>query len=506
MATSFLLLILIALSPFSAFASVSWSIDCGASDSYIDDNLIVWQGDDTLVSAGQSRTVKTTDSLHVTSTLRVFTSGKKNCYVLEGEKGAKLLVRASFFYGNYDGKSSPPSFGLQIDGNDWVKVVTDMETETYIYYELIYVSKGDSISMCLVQTDSSQYPFISALEVRTLESPMYRNFDANQALSLVGRHAFGAVKSIRDKYDRIWGPATLTGTEFTSVESSALSIDTTTVSEDPPEEAVQNAMTTSSSSAESMKWALTGLDSTLSPIYLNLYFSEVSQLDTTDKRSFSIYLGDKLVDKSSTGLSPSYGSVGEVTIYNAMASKNTTIMLTSTSDSTLPPIINALELFQVINYTAYSTATTSNSPGTSSGGGSGSTPSPTSSDTETPTSTDDEAAPSSGKKKSNLPVILGAGIPGVLLLVAFVVVLVAMQQKRQRAAMAAATQAGGGNGQGAAYNNNYNGKMMMGATVGQETINEFKVNVNEDQPTNQEDPNNQLQYGSPAPLLNETRQ
>lgn len=128
-------------------------------------------------------------------TLRVFTSGKKNCYVLGGQKGAKLLVRASFFYGNYDGKSSPPSFDLQIDGNDWVTVVTDMEN--YIYYEVTYTSKGGSIGVCLVQTNSNQYPFISALEVRTLDSKMYKYFDADQGLSLAGRHAFGAEKTIR---------------------------------------------------------------------------------------------------------------------------------------------------------------------------------------------------------------------------------------------------------------------------------------------------------------------
>lgn len=209
---------------------------------------------------------------------------------------------------------------------------------------------------------------------------------------------------------------------------TAILIDTTTVDENPPQAAVQNAFTTSSSSAQSMKWALTDLDSTPSLAYLNLYFSEVSQLDTTDKRSFTVHLDDKLMDSTKGGMSPPYGSVGEVYIYNIMASNSTTITLLSTSDSTLPPIINAIEVFHVINYTEYSIAT--GSPGTSSPSGGGSTPSST--DTGTSTS-------SSGKKKSSLPVILGVGIPGLLLLVAFVFVSVTMQQKRQRAAMAAAT-------------------------------------------------------------------
>lgn len=175
--------------------TVTWSIDCGASDSYTDGSSITWQGDDTLISSGESRSVTATNTYHVTSTLRVFTSGSKNCYVLKGEKGAKLLLRAIFFYGNYDGKSSPPSFGLQIDGVDWVKVATFSDME--VYYELIYVTKGDSISLCLVQTNPDHYPFISAIQVRTLASKMYPHVDADQALSLIQRLTFGAEKTIR---------------------------------------------------------------------------------------------------------------------------------------------------------------------------------------------------------------------------------------------------------------------------------------------------------------------
>lgn len=177
--------------------AVTWNIDCGASDSYYDDNLVWWEVDDTLISAGQSQTVQNADNGHVVDTLRVFTSGKKNCYVLEGEKGAKLLVLASFFYGNYDRKSSPPTFNIQIDGNNWVTVKTDMDMESYTYYEVIYIGKGDSISLCLVQTKPNQYPFISAIEVRTLHSEMYKYFNADQALNLAGgRRAFGADDSI----------------------------------------------------------------------------------------------------------------------------------------------------------------------------------------------------------------------------------------------------------------------------------------------------------------------
>ncbi|KAK4783794.1 hypothetical protein SAY86_018162 [Trapa natans] len=491
-----LLLLLIALTPLSAFAEVSWNIDCGASSSYVDGNFIAWQGDDALISAGQSRTVITTD--HVMSTLRVFTSGKKNCYVLQGQKGAKLFVRARFMYGNYDGKSSPPSFDIQIDGNDWATVVTNMDTTNYVYYELTYTSKGNSISLCLVQTNSNQYPFISALEVRTLGSNMYQYFSANQALNLAGRHAFGASTTIVDSYDRLWGPTILTGSQYTTVTGDALLIDTTKVVENPPQGALQNAATTSSSTAKSMKWALTGLDTVATPTYLNLYFSEVTQLDpTTDKRNFTVYVDDQLMDSTTGGISPPYESVEALYIYGIVASSNSTITLQSTNDSTLPPIINAIEVFQVINYTGYSVA--------SSPSGGGNTPSPTS-DGSTPGSTDTGSPDSSSSKKSSkLPVILGVGIPGFLLLGAFVFVMVSLHQKRQRAGMQGAA-IGGGNGQGAAQNNNSTEQMIMnmGAKFGQGLVNEFRLNV-EDEATGHGDPNNQNSYASPDPLLNQTR-
>lgn len=102
------------------------ALAAGASDYYIDSNLITWQGDRPLISTRQSHTVQTIDTPHVMSTLSVFTSGKKNCHVLKGEMGAKLTVRASFSYGNYN-------------GNDWPAVGTDMDMD-YIYYEVKSIS------------------------------------------------------------------------------------------------------------------------------------------------------------------------------------------------------------------------------------------------------------------------------------------------------------------------------------------------------------------------------
>lgn len=173
---------------------MSWNIDCGSSGSYTDGNKIEWTGDDALIKAGKSRSVPAGNSLsdHVLDTLRAFTSGSRNCYFLKAEKGAKVLLRANFFYGDYDGKSSPPMFNMEIDGNEWITMQTTMDHQFYDYTEVIYITKGDSISVCFIRTHHDQYPFVSSLQIQSLPSNMYQHLDADHALFYRGRFAFGS--------------------------------------------------------------------------------------------------------------------------------------------------------------------------------------------------------------------------------------------------------------------------------------------------------------------------
>ncbi|PNT06431.2 hypothetical protein POPTR_013G030100v4 [Populus trichocarpa] len=289
--TSCHVLLFLALFVFSANADVS--IDCGASESYTDENSITWRGDDDIFQSSFSEVVQSSNTVsHVMSTLRVFTSRKKNCYFISVDKGP-LLVRASFYYGNYDRKLSPPSFDLLIDGNHWTKVITSLDK--LLYYEVVYVVESDATTICLAQTQPNQFPFISALEVRSLDPKMYSYVDPKYALFVRSRFAYGASATVRypdDVYDRIWVPES--GDKKTA-------------------------------------------------IYMNLYFSEVTDLDTTQKRSFRIYIDN---NPKSEPIIPPYGKVTEMLI-NYTASSNTSFSLVSTLDSTLPPLINAMEVFSV---------------------------------------------------------------------------------------------------------------------------------------------------------------
>ncbi|BFG34248.1 hypothetical protein CerSpe_205220 [Prunus speciosa] len=336
-----LLLLLIALALLSVSANLV-SIDCGSSDSYTDENSIKWVGDDDFVQNGKSQVVQTTNGVsHVMGTLRVFSTRKKNCYSIKAEKGSQFLVRASFYYGNYDKKSAPPSFDLQLDGNYWDTIQTS--ADGVVYDEVIYITKGDSIELCLAQTQPNQLPFISAIEIRGLASEMYNHVDSEYAMLLTRRVAYGATEAIRypsDDFDRIWD-AVEVGNGLVKVTTDAQTIDTS-VPDQPPVAAFQYGITTSKTSEAIL--LVTDLPPVEVPIYIIMYFSEVTVLDSTQTRSFEIYIDGK---SHFDPIVPVYGSVVEMSITNISASSNTSFSLVATSDSTLPPLINAMEVYYV---------------------------------------------------------------------------------------------------------------------------------------------------------------
>ncbi|KAK8581517.1 hypothetical protein V6N13_144539 [Hibiscus sabdariffa] len=339
---TFLVFLVVAASAFSTLKA-DVNIDCGTSEVYsADDYSIGWVGDDTYIQHGESVQLKSNTSLYQPlANLRVFTDRKKSCYNIDSSKGSKVLVRAYFYYGNYDGKSSPPSFDLHFDGNHWDTVETSIDQS--VFYEVIYVTKTDTISVCVAQTAPNMFPFISAIEVRDLDSKMYAELDSNRALMLRRRVAYGTkaiVRSIDDIYDRIWVP-TVSVDGLTVLTSDEILVDVG-LDDSPPSAVFLNAFSTASTST-SMRLG-TDLPTTKVPIYMNMYFSEVSVLDSTETRSIELQIDGT---PSSKPFIPVYGKAGEMTLTNVTASSSTNFTLAAASGSTLPPLINALEVFAV---------------------------------------------------------------------------------------------------------------------------------------------------------------
>ncbi|KAF6139961.1 hypothetical protein GIB67_009094 [Kingdonia uniflora] len=324
------------------------SIDCGASSSYTDGNSIKWDKDDPYIKSGENRNVETLgynksndfgQISRVLDTVRVFPKNKKNCYSIKVAEGDRVLVRATFAYGNYDSKSSPPNFDLSINGNYWGNVVSNAD---WFYYEAIYTVKGDTVSVCLAQTDPNQFPFISGLEVRSLDKSMYKDVGPDYPLFASTRISYGLNEPVRfpdDTYDRIWSTAILAeGVNKVQSDTSSVDID---IEDNPPKSVLQSGIET----ADLLTNLILGnnLPKEKNPIYINTYFSEVSMKNSLLKRSFVMYIDDK--PTTTKPIIPPYKSVLEMTTTDITASSSTVITMKSTTDSTLPPLINAMEIF-----------------------------------------------------------------------------------------------------------------------------------------------------------------
>ncbi|KAK0604207.1 hypothetical protein LWI29_013149 [Acer saccharum] len=118
-----------------------------------------------------------------------------------------------------------------------------------------------------------------------------------------------------DNYDRIWFPAINSGI-FTETTSSAIIANT--LDNDPPTEVLRNALITQNTSTAIVLRANLPLMEV--PILMNMYFSEVDVLDSTEERSFEFYINDVIV---SDPIIPPYGKVIQRYLKNFSASSNT---------------------------------------------------------------------------------------------------------------------------------------------------------------------------------------
>lgn len=156
------------------------SIDCGAENTTYTDTKtgIKYISDTTFVDTGISKSVALAyqlESLHQPLwNLRSFPEGKRNCYnvKLPRAKNNKYLIRARFMYGNCDARNVTPQFDLHLQANFWVSVKLE-NADSIISEEIIHVPSSDYLQACLVNTGLGT-PFISALEIRSLNNTIYK--------------------------------------------------------------------------------------------------------------------------------------------------------------------------------------------------------------------------------------------------------------------------------------------------------------------------------------------
>ncbi|OWM89335.1 uncharacterized protein At1g24485-like [Punica granatum] len=374
-----LLVLLLAVKALSQGKTTLLRIDCGAESSYdtFDDGSH-WEADENYIASGTNENVSTNSLTRLTqlNTLRVFKKGSRNCYTLPTPTATRYFIKASFFYGNYDGRSKGPTFDLQFNGNKWATIETS--STTIQYQEVIHTSQGsNNVSICLVRTEDKQFPFISTLEIWPLAENMYYGMKRDLAWIKSYRYNYGAEQTKwiigypDDPYNRVWEPYIPSG--LTQVTSTAFSIEYTSVNF-PPDDAITVAVEAQDLS-DPIDLQFT-FATTNNLTYIVFYFTEVSFLGENDTRYIDIYINNNFL----MTLVPEYGNCSWAWA-TAQSIDSLMIQLKANENSTLPPVISAIEVY------------------TASGDGNPSLPNP--------------------KRKKNLALIIGlsVGLPVGLLLI-----------------------------------------------------------------------------------------
>ncbi|WJX92016.1 hypothetical protein P8452_73716 [Trifolium repens] len=100
------------------------SIDCGQHENssyYAYGTGIHYISDAKLIDSGLSKIIVPTENIiqQQLNYVRSFPNGVRNCYRINVTSGTKYLIRATFYYGNYDGLNDPPQFDLTFGANMW---------------------------------------------------------------------------------------------------------------------------------------------------------------------------------------------------------------------------------------------------------------------------------------------------------------------------------------------------------------------------------------------------
>ncbi|CAA3032475.1 Hypothetical predicted protein [Olea europaea subsp. europaea] len=349
--------LLFSLSLFSALApSLSQRprdvrINCGSTEKSTIDG-VEWLPDTGYISSGTPKNVTTKDLLRTLATVRTFPLKnnlfKKFCYEIPvvPDRTTKYMVRTAYFYGEIGGYSNPrpPVFDQIVDGTLWAVVNTteDYMNGNFIYYEGIFKPTGKNLSVCLAaNTYTDSDPFISSLEVVPLWDQLYNSTDFHTyALSLVARHSFGfrgsIIKYPDDQFDRYWVP-------FGESNSPSLSSENVSVPgiwNLPPVRVFQTRLTKEQPEPLLLMWPPAYLPN--STYYVALYFAD--DRVSTSSRMFDITING-ITYYNNLSVTPA----GVVVFANQWPlSGLTNIALTPSTGSSIGPLINAGEVFQVL--------------------------------------------------------------------------------------------------------------------------------------------------------------
>lgn len=329
----------------------SINIDCGLPEDfkYIDAKTgLQYTSDASFIRSGINKNISSkfsSTTLHKSLTnVRSFPQGKRNCYTLRPPEGhgTMYLIRASFMYGNYDELNQVPQFDLYIGVNMWDSVKLDNASHL-VMKEILHAPSDDDIYVCLVNIGCGE-PFISSLEVRHFHDSSYRTESGSLALYRrldAGSTTNEVVRFKDDAYDRIWFPYNLPDCESLN---TTVPIDSHAETEYKlPSKVMTTAIRPMNSSA-SLDFDFDIGDSTLE-FYVYMHFAELEGLQENQTRNFSITLNGNPWGEAN--IVPKYLHSRTVNNKQPVRGSKLKFSIYKTLNSSLPPILNAMEIYMV---------------------------------------------------------------------------------------------------------------------------------------------------------------
>uniref|UniRef100_A0ACD5YA86 Uncharacterized protein n=1 Tax=Avena sativa TaxID=4498 RepID=A0ACD5YA86_AVESA len=333
------------------------SIDCGldaASGSggdpnsdiaYVADSPYVDGGENHKIAADQTGGANDISEL----TLRSFPypSGTRTCYTLPTKSGVKYLVRMVFLYGDYDGKTTSPSFDVHLGSNYW----DTFQNSDYWWSEAIFIAWASWVPVCLVNTGGGT-PFVNTVELRPLHASLYDpHVTTDQSISAYSRKNMGiktntTTRYSADPYDRLWERGTTNNPLWTYLSTEediqleykfAVPIAVLKTAVAP----VNNSTITLLNSLpfESYKTSF--------QFIVVLHFADFQ--NSGQLREFNVYLPQYFAPSDDDQYTPPYLSASWVYTHWCKANEsNLNITLAATNTSMLPPMINAYEILNRI--------------------------------------------------------------------------------------------------------------------------------------------------------------
>ncbi|AEC06304.2 Leucine-rich repeat protein kinase family protein [Arabidopsis thaliana] len=310
---------------------------------------LTYISDVNFVRGGKTGNIKNNSDIDFTSrpykVLRYFPEGIRNCYSLSVKQGTKYLIRTLFFYGNYDGLNTSPRFDLFLGPNIWTSVdVQKVDGGDGVIEEIIHVTRCNILDICLVKTGTTT-PMISAIELRPLRYDTYtaRTGSLKKILHFYFTNSGKEVRYPEDVYDRVWIPHSQP--EWTQINTTR-NVSGFSDGYNPPQDVIKTAsIPTNVSEPLTFTWMSESSDD---ETYAYLYFAEIQQLKANETRQFKILVnGVYYIDyiprkfEAETLITPAALKCGGGVCR---------VQLSKTPKSTLPPQMNAIEIFSVIQF------------------------------------------------------------------------------------------------------------------------------------------------------------